>query len=326
MKVIIATNKTFGPPEVLEFIESQTAKLKANEFLVKGEYATASTADIRLRSKNVPRGFKFIMSIMFGFQKPKYECLGTDYSGTVVALGEVVTDLKIGDRVVVDLGMGLNGYRTYRSFKSKDVWAKLPEKVSTDNAVAAIFGGLTAKLFLWDKLNVRQQDRVLIIGAGGAVGSSAVQLAKFYGADVTAVCSASKADVVKELGASHVVDYQTEGWENKIQQFDIILDCVGVFTLKMARKHLKPHGRIGFVVADMMLNLECVWSSIFSKQKFVAGAIQSTKKDLQFLLELIEQEKLKPLIGKRFSFKDIVAAHREVESGHRLGATLIEFE
>lgn len=326
MKVIIATNKDFGPPEVLEFIETQPTKLKANEILIKGEYASVSTADIRLRSKNVPRGFKFIMSLMFGFQKPKYQSLGTDYAGTIVEMKNAINGLKVGDRIVVDLGMELNGYRTFRKLKTSDIWAKIPDHVSTDIAVAAIFGGLTAKLFLCDKLKIQKNYQVLIIGAGGAVGSSAVQLAKYYGAEITGICSSSKSEVVKALGATTVIDYQSKDWQMKIQQYDIILDCVGVFNISMARKYLKPEGRVGFIVADLNLNLKCVWSSIFSKQKFVAGAIQSTKKDIQFLLGLIEQNKLKPLIGKRFSFKDIVAAHHEVESGHRLGTTLIEFE
>ena len=325
MKALVATNKSFGPPEVLEFKEIICPKPGPKDFLVKGQFATVSTADVRLRSKNIPRGFKIIMSLLFGFRKPKYESLGTDYTGAVVQLGESVKDLKLGDRVVVDLGMGLNGYRTYRTIKPKDVWVKIPDKVPSDVAVAAVFGGLTANVFLKDKLKVQPKDRVLIIGAGGAVGSSAVQLAKIFGADVVAVCSAGKTEVVKGLGASLVFDYKSKNWQHEAQDFDVVLDCVGVLNISSARKFLKPAGRVGFVVADLMLNLNCVLVSIFDTHVFISGAVEGTKNDLQFLMELIAQGKYNPLIGKRFSFSEVVEAHREVESGHRLGATLLVF-
>lgn len=325
MNTLIATNKSFGPAEVLEFKEVPCAKPAANEFLVEGQFATVSTADIRLRSKNVPRGFGIIMGFIFGFRKPKYESLGTDYAGRVVQLGESVTDVQVGDRVVADFGMGLNGYRTYRTIKTKDVWTKVPDTVSSDVAVAAVFGGMTALLFLRDKLKVQPKEKVLIIGAGGAVGSSAVQLAKILGAEVVAVCSASKAEVVRDLGASLVLDYKSSDWQQKAQGFDVILDCVGVLDISSSRKLLNSGGRVGFIVADLMLNLKCVFSSIYGTHHFIAGAIQGTKNDLIYLMALIVEGKYTPLIGKRFSFSNVIAAHHEVEGGHRLGSTLLDF-
>ena len=325
MKALVAINKSFGPPEVLEFKESICPELGPKDFLLKGQFATVSTGDVRLRSKNIPRGFKIIMGLLFGFRKPKYESLGTDYAGYVVQMGESVSEVSLGDRVVVDLGMGLNGYRTYRAIQSKDVWVRIPDKVPSDIAVAAVFGGLTASLFLRDKLKVQPKDKVLIIGAGGAVGSSAVQLAKFFGAGVFAVCSAGKAEVVRGLGASLVFDYKSKDWEQRAQDFDVVLDCVGVLNISSARKFLKPGGRVGFVLADLLLNLKCVAYSIFDQHVFVAGSAQGTKTDLQFLMELIEQGKYNPLIGRRFPFLEVIEAHREVESGHRLGSTLLEF-
>lgn len=325
MKTLVATNTSFGPAEVLEFKELVCPDLGPKDFLLKAEFATVSTADIRLRSKNVPRGFKFIMGLLFGFRKPKYESLGTDYVGQVVQIGKSVQDVKLGDRVVVDLGMGLNGYRTYRRIQPKEVWAKLPEQVSSEDAVCSIFGGVTALLYLRDKLKIQSGDRILVIGAGGAVGSSAVQLAKYFGAEVLAVCSAGKADVVRGLGASVVLDYKSQDWEQQVQKVDVIIDCVGVLNIANARKLTKPGGRVGFVVADLPLNLNCVIASLFEKRTFVAGAIQVKRKDLQFLIELISKGLFKPLIGKRFPFEKIVDAHREVESGHRLGSTLLIF-
>lgn len=325
MNTLIATNKAFGPPEVLEFQEKSCPTLGPKEFLVKGQFATVSTADIRLRSKNVPLGFGFIMSLMFGFRKPKYESLGTDYAGQVAQIGPAVKDIQVGDRVVVDCGMRLNGYRTYRVIKPKETWVKIPDSVPSDLAVSGVFGGLTAFLFLVNKLKIRPNDRVLIIGAGGAVGSSAVQLARHFGAEVIGVCSAGKSEIVRNLGASQVLDYNTKDWHQKALDMDVILDCVGVLDISSARKHLKPNGRVGFIVADLMLNFKCLISSMFGSHKFIAGAIQSTKDDLGLLMDLMVQGKFKPLIGKRYSFSNLVDAHHEVERGHRLGSTLLEY-
>jgi NADPH:quinone reductase-like Zn-dependent oxidoreductase len=325
MKAWVAVNHSFGPPEVLELKERVCTPLGSRDFLIKGQFATVSTGDVRLRSKNIPRGFGLIMGLMFGFRRPRYESLGTDYAGQVVQIGESVQGVNLGDRVVADLGMNLNGHRTYRAMKPKDVWVKIPDNVPSDVAVAAVFGGLTASLYLNKKLKVKSKDRVLIIGAGGAVGSSAVQLAKLSGADVTAVCSASKAKIVAALGASSVLEYEIQNWKQSARDFDLVLDCVGVLDLSSARKILKPSGRVAFVVADLPLNLKCVFFSMIESRAYIAGAIQGTRDDLSFLMKLISEGKFKPLIGKRFPFTDIVGAHREVQTGHKLGATLIEF-
>ena len=324
MKNLIVTMRSFGPPEVLVFKESPSPSLGPQEFLLAGEFASVSTADVRIRSKNVPRGFGIIMSFLFGFRRPRFESLGTDYVGRVVQLGTSMPEVKKGDRVVVDLGMGLNGYRTFRTIKPKDLWVKVPESVPSDWAVASVFGGLTALLFLRDKLKVQAKDRVLVIGAGGAVGSSAVQLAQHFGADVIGVCSAEKAEVVKNLGASQVFDYKKQGWEGLAGKFDVVLDCVGVLDIASARSFLKPKGRAGFIVADVLLNLKCVVFSLFEPFVFSAGAIQATRQDLQLLMELIVKGEFKPLIGRRFPFHEVVKAYREVESGHRLGTTLLD--
>lgn len=325
MKVLVAVMKSFGAPEVLEIEERTSSSMGPQYFLLRGHFASVSTGDVRIRSKNVPRGFGIFMNLIFGFRRPKFESLGTDYVGEVAQVGELVKNVQLGDRIVVDLGMGLNGHRTYRVIGPKQVWAQVPEQVSSDTAVAAVFGGLTALLYLKNKLKVKPNERVLVIGAGGAVGSSAVQLAKYFGADVVAVCSAAKAETVRGLGASLVLDYMSPNWEQRAQDFDVVLDCVGGLDISSARKFLKPNGRVGFIVADLPLNLKCVLSTAFGKQVFIAGAIQSTSSDLQFLLDLIVKGKYKPLIGKRYSFSDVVEAHREVESGHRLGTTLLEF-
>lgn len=324
MKTLFVTSRSFGPPEVLEFKESQVDDLKDDEFLVEGQYASVSTADVRIRSKNVPKGFGLIMGLIFGFRQPKFESLGTDYSGQVIQVGKSVQGIKVGDRIVADLGMSLNGYRTLRKFRSKDVWIKIPDEVESDRAVAAVFGGITALVFLRDKLKVNIHDKILVIGAGGAVGSSAVQIATFFGANVSAVCSSDKAKVVKNLGASEVFDYKSQDWQNQGQDFDVVLDCVGVLDVSSSKKLLKADGRIGFVVADLFLNLKCPIASMVSSNRFVSGAVQGTKADLQFLMDLIRQGEFEPLIGKKYPFLQVIEAHREVERGHKLGSIVLE--
>lgn len=326
-KCRVVINTQFGPPDVLKIVDREIPQLQSRDILVEGIAASVSTADIRLRSRNAPRGFKFIMGLIFGFRKPRYESLGTDYVGRVVDHGAQVNEVKVGDRIVADLGMSLNGYRTHRLFKpNKELWVKVPESVSSDLAVASIFGGLTALLYLRDKLKIVANERVLVTGAGGAVGSSAIQIAQFFGAEVVALCSANKAPVLGSLGVTQIFDYENLTWLSKVGLFDAVLDTAGVLDIKTARSILKPRGRIAFVIADLVLNLKCVWLSLVSAQTFLAGAIQGAHKDLNFLMDKILDGELKPVIGKTYDLDEIVKAHQDVETGHKLGSSLIIFK
>lgn len=321
--MLIARNRSFGSPDVVSIEEAPIPAPRKGEVLVRIHATTVSTADWRLRSKNVPKGFGIIMGLLFGFNRPKYEALGTDLAGEVVALGEGVRQFQIGDRVVSNLGMKLGGHAQYRLLNENSATAKIPPDVGYEHAVALVFGGVTALIFLRDKLKLKKNERLLVIGAGGAVGSSAVQLGQLMGAHVTGVCSTEKVSAVESLGVRDVIDYRVRSWLTEADQYDVILDTVGAIGFDEVQHKLSAHGRLGLVVADLPTTLRSIWISATHSQKVFAGSIAEHASDLQFLLSLCTQKNFLPLIGTKLSFDKIVVAHRIVESGHKLGSLVL---
>jgi len=208
--MLIAKNTEFGPPKVIRLEEINVPVPQSEEILVRSKASTVTTADGRLRSKNVPRGFGFIMGLLFGFKQPKYKALGTCVAGEVVAIGPEVKLFKVGDRVLGNLGMKLGGHAQYVSLPENGPVIKIPETISDEDAAAIVFGGTTALVFLRDKLKVKKGDRLIVIGAGGTVGSAAIQIGKIFGAHVTAVCSTEKEPLVYELGADAVIEVNND--------------------------------------------------------------------------------------------------------------------
>lgn len=319
----IARNRTFGSPDVVSIEQVPIPIPKKGQMLVRIHAATVSTGDWRLRSKNVPKGFGIIMGLLFGFNTPKYQALGTDLAGEVVGLGEGVSKFKIGDRVVSNLGMKLGGHAQYRVLDESSVTSKIPADISYEQSVALVFGGVTALIFLRDKIKLQKNERLLVIGAGGAVGSSAIQLGQVMGANVTAVCSTEKVSAVRELGIKDVIDYKERSWLTEADKYDAILDTVGAITFETIKHKLTAKGRLGLVVADLPTNLRSIWISLTQSQKVVSGSIGENESDLQFLLSLCEQKKFRPLIGTTLPFEKIVDAHRIVESKHKLGSVVL---
>lgn len=324
-KMNIAHNAEFGAPYVVKIIEMDIPTVQKYEILVRTRASTVTAADSRLRSQNVPRGFGLIMGLLFGFKRPKYKALGTCAAGEVVAVGAGVKHFKVGDRVLGNLGMKLGGHAQYVCLPENGPVTRIPDAISDEEAAAIVFGGTTALAFLRDKLKLQKGDRLLVIGAGGSVGAATVQIGKILGAHVTGVCSTQKVPLVSELGADAVIDYTKTDWRKGKETFDVILDTVGGTELDNARHMLSPEGRIGLVVADLPMNLKCVWVSAISQQKMVAGAFAETRSDLEQLLTWMAEGKLKAAIGNRFPFEQIVQAHELVDRGHKFGNTVILF-
>lgn len=322
--MLLAQNKSFGAPEVVKIVEVSTPKPKPHQILVRVYASTVSVADSRLRSRQVPRGFGFIMGLLFGFKKPKYSALGTDAAGEVVALGPGVTQFQIGDRVLANLGMRLGGHAQYVVLSETAAIAKIPNSSRFVETVALVFGATTALVFLRDKLKLQRGQRILIIGAGGSVGSSAVQLAKYFGAHVTGVCSEKKSSVVKNLGADDVIEYENNDWKKIAKQFDVILDTVGVINISQDLSYLSENVRVGLVVADLVTNLKSIFYVLFGKRKIYAGTVAESKKDLEYLLELYLKGQIKPLVSEVFPLEKIVDAHKIVDSGKKLGSVVID--
>lgn len=322
-RMLIARNRTFGSPDVVSIEETPIPIPKKGQMLVRVHATTVSTGDWRLRSKNIPKGYGIIMGLLFGFKHPKYEALGTDLAGEVVVLGEGVSKFQTGDRIVSNLGMKLGGHAQYRLLNENSATAKIPADVSYEQAVALVFGGVTALIFLRDKLKLKENERLLVIGAGGAVGSSAIQLGQWMGAHVTAVCSSEKVSAVRELGVKDVIDYKERSWLTEADRYDVILDTVGTAAFEKIKHKLTAKGRLGLVVADLPTTLKSFWISLTQSKKVFAGSINENEKDLQFLLSLCKEKKFRPLIGATLPFDKIVEAHRIVESGHKLGSLVI---
>ncbi len=322
-QMLIARNRIFGSPDVVSIEEAPIPVPGKNQILVRIHATTVSTGDWRLRSKNVPKGFGFIMGLLFGFNRPKYQALGTDLAGEVVALGEGVSKFQIGDRVVSNLGMKLGCHAQYRLLNETSATAKIPLDVSYEQAVALVFGGVTALIFLRDKVKLNKNERLLVIGAGGAVGSSAIQLGQWMGAHVTAICSKEKVSAVTDLGVKDVIDYGVRSWIKETDKYDVILDTVGAITFDKIKHKLTSKGRLGLVVADLPTTIGSMWISFTHSQKVFAGSIAENETDLQFLLSLCLQKKFRPLIGMTFPFEKIVEAHRIVEAGHKLGSLVL---
>lgn len=323
-QMLIARNRVFGSPDVVSIESAPLPVPKKGQMLVRIFAATVSTGDCRLRSRNSPKGFGFIMGLLFGFEKPKYESLGTDLAGEVVALGEGVSKFQIGDRVVSNLGMKLGGHAQYRLLDENSATAKIPTGVSYEEAVTSVFGGVTALIFLRDKIKIKKDDRLLVIGAGGAVGSSAIQLGEAMGAHVTAVCSTEKVSAVTALGVQDVIDYKERSWLTETDQYDVILDTVGNITFEQVKHKLTAQGRLALVIADLPTMLKSIWISLTHSQKVFSGSIGENESDLQFLLSLCKEKKFRPLIGTTLPFDKIVEAHRIVESGHKLGSVVLK--
>lgn len=303
MKAIIA--KKYGGPEVLEFVELETPKIKANEILVKIHATAVNSGDVRVRGLAVEGILKLVMRLVLGFNKPRKPVLGTVFSGTIEAKGADVTLFDEADALFGMTGFSFGTFAEYVVINEKTPAVLKPKNASHEEAVALIFGGSTAIHFL-EKAGIPEMmsPRVLIYGATGSVGTSAIQLAKHYGAQVTAVCGPSGQKLAKSLGADEVLDY-TQNWQNKVKNIDLIFDCVGKIKKKDCKNFLNKNGNF-FTVGGMEVAKE-------------------TKAQLELLAQLLEAGKLNPVIDKTFDFNDMQAAHAYVDSGRKKGNVVIRF-
>ncbi len=314
----------FGGPEVVSLEDVAVPSLQESELLIQVKFSTVNSADCRIRSRNVPRGFGTILGLLYGFKEPKLKVLGLEVAGEVVATGAAVKGFRLKDRVLVNLGFGMGGHQEYVVVKEKSQVIKIPDEVSFEQAVASVFGGATALLYLRDKLLLKPNHKILITGAGGAVGSAAVQIALSMGAEVTAVCSTDKASLVGSFGVHKVIDYKKSDWKAQPQEYDAVFDTVGVFGVEDLIPWLSETGKAALAVADLPLNLKCFWFSLTHKRKVYAGAVSPRNSDLEALLSQIKNRQFDPVIGKVIPFSAIREAHQIADSGHKLGSVLLK--
>jgi NADPH:quinone reductase-like Zn-dependent oxidoreductase len=295
MKAIVYTE--YGSPDVLQLKEVSKPVPKENEVLVKIFSTTVTAGDWRLRKAD-----PFVARLFNGLFRPKrVNILGFELAGVIEETGSKVESFKKGDSVFASCGLKFGAYAEYKCIPVNDLIALKPSNMTFDEAATVPIGGLTALGFL-KKAGVTKGDKLLIYGASGSVGAFALQLGKYFGANVTAVCSSSNIALVKSLGADIVIDYTTEDFTKIKNRFDIIFDAVGKTSKSACKNILKPEG----------------------KYVSVMGSPDKNPNDLLFLKDLIESGKLKTVIDRRYTLEQIREAHAYVENFHKKGNVVIK--
>lgn len=323
MKAIVY--ERYGPPEVLRLKEVEKPAPKNNEVLIKTYATTVTSGDWRVRSLNVPAGFGLIMRLVFGFSRPKQPILGSELAGVVESVGKDVSKFKVGDPVFAFSDAAMGCHAEYKCMAEDGAVAPKPSSLTFEEAAALSFGGTTALDFL-RRGKLRSGERVLVNGASGAVGTAAVQLAKHSGAIVTGVCSTANVELVRSLGASHVIDYTQEDFTQNGKTYDVIVDTVGTAPFSRSKASLKEGGRLLMVLAGLPDMLLAPWVSMTSSKKVIAGPATVRVEDLRFLAELAEAGEFKPVIDRRYPFEKIAEAHCYVDTGRKKGNVAITLE
>ncbi len=304
MKAIVCTK--YGPPDVLQLKEVEKPTPKDNEVLIRVHTTTVTSGDVRLRSFTWAPWFWLPGRIMYGLRRPRRKIPGNELAGEIESVGKDVTQFREGDQVfgiVWETSFG-GANAEYKCLKEDGVVIK-PVNMTYEEAAAVPIGGLTA-LVLLRKGNIQSGQKVLIFGASGSVGTFAVQIARYFGADVTGVCSTSNIEMVKSLGADRVIDYTKENFTTNGQTYDIIFDAVMKTSFSRCKSSLKRRGV--YITVDYPL-LQALWTSILGSRKVVFG-IANRIEDLTFLRELIEAGKIKSVIDRRYPLEQTAEAHR----------------
>ncbi|MDC2867106.1 NAD(P)-dependent alcohol dehydrogenase [Bacillus sp. BP-3] len=323
MKAIVYTK--YGPPDVLQLKEIKKPTPKDNEILVKVKATTVTVADIRLRSFTVPLSVWLPARIALGFRQPKKEILGMELAGEVESAGKDVKRFKEGDQVFAASLVGFGAYAEYKCLPENGSVSIKPNNLSFEEAAAIPIGARTA-LFYLRKANIRSGQKVLVYGASGSVGSYAVQIAKYFGAEVTGVCSTTNLELVKSLGADQVIDYTREDFSSKGKTYDVIFEAVNKSSFSACMKSLNRDGTYINVTVPLP-SVRMLWTKLTSNKKIILS--QNSPKNseaLNFLKELVEAGKLKVVIDRYYAFEEIVEAHRYVEKGHKKGNVVITVE
>ena len=320
MKAIV--NETYGSPDVLQLKEVPMPTPKHGEVLVKIIAAAANAADWHLL-----RPDPFLVRLEMGLFKPNKTILGGDIAGIVEAAGSGVTMFKPGDAVYGDLsGCGMGGYAEYVSVPERYLAMK-PTNLSFEQAAAIPMAGITALQGLRDAGKVQAGQKVLINGASGGVGTFAVQIAKALGAEVTAVCSTGKVEMVHSLGADHVIDYKKEDFTLGSEKYDLIVAANGYHTLWQYRRVLRPHGiyvMIGWTNAQIFQALLLgPLLSMMGRQQFKTVVAKPNRADLDLMRALVEEGKVTPMIDRRYPLSEVAEAIRYLERGHAQGKVVI---
>jgi len=331
MQAIVATK--YGPPDVLQLKEVEKPTPKDNEVLIRIHATTVRSGDVVIRSAAFVPLFWLPARIMFGFIRPRKTIPGDELAGEIESIGKDVTLFKKGDQVFgFTGGIGFGGANAEYKCLPEDGMVAIKPANTTYEEAAAVPVGLGTALHLLRKADIQSGQKVLINGASGGVGTAAVQLAKYYGAEVTGVCGPTNLELVESLGADKVIDYTQEDFTKNGETYDVIFDTVIKTSFSESKSSLKQKGV--FITTDWPLIgyggisgvIQALWASMVGSKKVIFGIASENPEDLIFLRGLIEAGKFKSVIGRRYPLEQTAEAHSYVEKGHAKGNVVITVE
>lgn len=324
MTMRAASADRFGSPEVVHVVDAPRPEPEPDELLVRVRATTVSVADQRLRSRRVPRGTALLVAPTIGLFRPRLRVLGMEAAGVVEAVGSAVTRYAPGDEVIVMRGAGFGCHAEYVTVPEGGEVAPKPRNLSFEEAAAIVFGGHTAIRYL-DQVEIGPDTSVLVNGASGAVGSAVVQLAAARGATVTAVTSARNAELVRSLGAAHVIDHEREDFAapGTDARYDVVVECVGNAPFARVGHLIRPGGALLLVIADLPAMLAAGWQSRRSGIRVDHRGGDLGAEGMARLTALAEAGDLRPVIDRTYDLDEIVEAHRYVDTGRKRGSVVL---
>lgn len=313
----------YGSPDVLKYVELPIPTPKANEVLIRVCTTTVSSGDWRARSLTMPAGMGLIGRLVFGISRPRKQVLGTELSGIIETVGTNVTAFKLGDAVIGFPGASFGAHAEYIVMPATGKIVAKPENLSFEVAAAIPFGGTTAYDFLVNKGKLRAGERVLVNGASGSTGSACVQLAKYLGADVTGVCSAANADLVRSIGADRVIDYNTEDFTRNGPQYDVVVDTAGTAPWTRTQHALVSGGRMLMIAGSASDIIFGGLKARFHGKRLIGGVASEAVAILQKVVQLTVDGHFDPVIDRAFAFSQMAAAHTHVDTRHKKGNVVV---
>jgi NADPH:quinone reductase-like Zn-dependent oxidoreductase len=317
----------YGPPEVLRIEDVERPVPQEDEVLVKIHATTVSRSDVHTREANRHSGLvvSLLSRLVSGLRRPRQRILGREFAGEVEAVGAAVIEFAVGDHVFGLSGLRFGAHAEFMCIRETARIARMPAGMSFEDAAPICDGALNALMCL-TPADIRKGRTILIYGASGSIGTAAVQLARYFGAAVTAVCSAKHLELVRSLGADRVIDYTQEDFTKNGQTYDVIFDAVGKRSFRQCRSSLKPGGL--YLPTDGFAN---VFLALMPSRKGAKRVVfplppRQTKKDVLFLKELIEAGKFRPVIDRRYAFEDVIEATRYVETQHKTGNVVLTIQ
>jgi len=321
MKAVTYSN--YGPPSVVSLTDVPKPQPKDNEVLIRIMATTVTSGDWRARSLKLPPGFGLLGRLVFGILKPRQPILGTELAGIVESVGKSVTRLQPGDKVIAFPGGRYGSHAEYRTMPEDGMIVRKPANLTYEEAASLSFGSTTALPLLRDKAKIRRGERVLVVGASGAVGTAAVQIARHFGAIVTGVTSTPNVALVRSIGADNVIDYKQEDFANSGDSWDVIFDTTGTVSFARCERSLNPGGRLVVVQGSFSQTLGIGGAPKGSDKRVIAGVVPLTPENLRYIAALALSGELKPVVDRVYSLEDAAEAHAYVDTGRKRGSVVM---